>query len=189
MAVGNCMTFSLGMRAPSQAELLLDFAEFLAEPLGEGLRYVDPDLQPARDNGEISAQALGRVAHALERLRNIDASMLTDWFGRFITRYRSAQVVPPPRRALAPDEIAKRLRHARVIRNPWSRFAWHRNGRNAALFVAGERYPCPLGLARTLCARREFDGRELSDLCREKSAQEVIAALVNAGHLHIAPSR
>ena len=188
-AVGNCMTFSIGMRAPSQAELLLDFAEFLAEPLGEELRYVDPDLEPARDNSEITAPALGRVAHALKRLRKIDPPALADWFGRFVTRYRSAQVAPPPQRALGPDEIAKRLRNACVIRNPWSRFAWRRNGHNAALFVAGERYNCPSVLARVLCAQREFDGGELAGLCRQRSALDAIAALVNAGHLHIAAKR
>ena len=41
---GPCMTFSIGMRAPSQAELTGDLADYLAERLHEDQRYADPDL-------------------------------------------------------------------------------------------------------------------------------------------------
>ncbi len=46
VALGACMTYSIGMRAPSQAELLVDFAETLAEGLPENARLSDPDLAP-----------------------------------------------------------------------------------------------------------------------------------------------
>src|SRR6185437_11852169 len=36
---GPCMTFSIGMRAPSQAELTGDLADYIAEQLPEELRY------------------------------------------------------------------------------------------------------------------------------------------------------
>ena len=187
-AVGNCMTFSIGMRAPSQAELLLDFAESLAEPLGEESRYVDPDLMAARDANEIDASAVARAARALKRLRTIDEPTIAQWFGRFITRYRSAQGAAPGRRAITAAEVPKRLAKATVIRHPWSRFAWSRDGRNAALFVAGERYACPLALARTLCAQREHAGAALARACTNARARAVLALLVNAGHLHLSRS-
>jgi len=184
-AVGDCMTFSVGMRAPAQAELLLDFAEFLAEPLGEESRYVDADLQLQRDAGEIDAAALVRVRRALPYFANVDKSTFTDWFGRFITRYRAAHEAAPPTRSLSAAELATKLPRKRVLRNPWSRFAWTRNGRKATLFVAGEAHPCPLALARALCAQREHAGMTLARLCAGTSEHEVLAALVNGGHLQI----
>ena len=156
------MTFSVGMRAPAQAELLLDFAEFLAEPLGENARYVDADLQPARSSGEIDAAALARARRALEHFSDVDESMFADWFGRFITRYRAAHDAAPIAQSLTPAQIAAKLQRTRVLRNPWSRFAWMRNGRNAWLFVAGERYACSTALARALCAQREYAGAALA---------------------------
>ena len=188
-AVGTCMTFSIGMRAPSQAELLLDFAESLAEGIGEESRYADPDLKPARAAGEIDAAAIARAARALERLRGIDDARIGEWFGRFITRYRSAQGAAPLRRAATAAEVAGRLPGSTVFRHPWSRYAWRRDGRAAVLFVAGERYACPLALARTLCAQREHAGSALARLCTNARAGEVLAALINAGHLHLAPGR
>ena len=44
VADGPCMTFSVGMRAPATGELLLDFAEHLAERLPESQRYTDAGL-------------------------------------------------------------------------------------------------------------------------------------------------
>jgi len=167
---------------------MLDFAESLAEPLGEELRYVDPDLMAVRDANEIDAAALARAARALERLRTIDESAIAQWFGRFITRYRSAPGAAPGGRAITAADVPKRLAKATVIRHPWSRFAWCRDGRNAALFVAGERYACPLALARTLCARREHAGAALARACTNARAREVLALLVNAGHLHLSRS-
>ena len=188
-AVGDCMTFSIGMRAPSHAELLLDFAESQAEPLGEESRYVDPDLQPARDAGEIDSVALTRAARALARLREVDESAMAEWFGRFITRYRSAQGAAQRGRTLTAADIARRLPKTSLLRHPWSRFAWMRSGRGAALFVAGERYTCSLALARALCAHREHAGASLARLCADARARGVLAALINAGHLLPIPAR
>ena len=183
-AIGECMTFSVGMRAPSQAELLLDFAEFLAEPLGEERRFSDPDLRPVRAPGEIDMAALARVRAAMPQFSDVDISTLHDWFGRFITRYRSAHAALPASRPLAPARLAAKLAKSRLLRNPFSRFAWIRAGRGAALFVAGERFDCPLALATALCARHEFDGVALARMAG-KSGAATLAALVDGGHLQI----
>jgi 50S ribosomal protein L16 3-hydroxylase len=48
VAEDACLTFSVGMRAPSAAELLGDFVDTLAADADEALRYRDPDLAPPR---------------------------------------------------------------------------------------------------------------------------------------------
>lgn len=179
VAVGPCMTLSVGMRAPSSAELLLDLAEHLAEPLGEEQRYVDPDLEPAADPGEIDAAALRRVDKALHALRALDDAALRQWFGGFITRYRSAQAARPRRRAVSPEEF-ERLLAARppLLRNPWSRAAWTRAGRQADLFVAGSRWRVGVPLAASLCAA----GAIALPARLGAAEREVLRELVNLGH-------
>jgi 50S ribosomal protein L16 3-hydroxylase len=184
-AVGNCMTFSIGMRAPAQAELLLDLAEFLAERLGEESRYVDADLLPARDSGKIDADAIARARRALPQFAHVDKSLFVDWFGRFITRYRAAHEAAPLTRPLPSTQLAAKLPRARVLRNPWSRFAWMRNGRSATVFVAGTSYACAPALAHELCAQREHVGAALARVCADARGREVLTALVNAGHLRL----
>ncbi len=69
VSIGECMTYSIGMRAPSQAELLVDFAETLAERIPETARLADPDLVPARGDGEIDEAALACVMRAMPWMR------------------------------------------------------------------------------------------------------------------------
>lgn len=182
-AIGECMTFSVGMRAPAQAELLLDLAEFLAEPLGEESRLADPDLRPARDAGEIDSGALARVRAALPHFSNLDDATLLRWFGVFITRYRCGHSALPAARPLTPTQLAAKLPDSRLLRNPFSRFAWTRHGRGALLFVAGESFDCSVALAQALCAQREHAGTPLAHM--GASAHATLAALVNTGHLRL----
>jgi 50S ribosomal protein L16 3-hydroxylase len=188
VAVDECLTFSVGMRAPSLTELIVDFADSIAEPLGEEARYVDPDLSPARDPYEIDAAAMRRVDAALSRLRNRDPAALQQWFGRFITRYRSAHEAMPTARPLTAQQVAEKLPGVRLVRNPWSRAAWSRRGRGAELFVAGQSFGCSAGLARLLAANRELPG---ADVARFASATDlsVLTDLINSGHLRLVRQR
>ncbi|MEP6938188.1 MAG: cupin domain-containing protein [Rudaea sp.] len=186
VAAGECMTWSVGMRAPAQAELLLDFAEFLAEPLGETRRYADPDLSPACDKGEIDGAALQRVRAAIPQFAGADDATLRSWFGRFITRYRSAQFAALAPRRLGADELLRRLPGALAMRNPFSRIAWIRQGRAAELFVAGDAWRCSLGLARLVASDREIAGDRLVAECTSATAQAVLVDLFRLGHLQIA---
>jgi len=188
VAVGACMTFSVGMRAPSVAELVVDLADSIAEPLGEEARYIDPDLAPARDAHEIDAGAVRRVCAALAALRDSDPATTRQWFGRFITRYRSAHEAVPPTRPLTAQQIAAKLPRSRVVRNPWSRAAWSRRGRGAELFVAGESFTCGMPFARLLASSRDLAGDDVAR-CANAIGLSVLASLVNAGHLRLVRRR
>ena len=187
-ALGDCMTFSVGMRAPAQAELLLDFAEHLADAMSEERRYADPDLAPSKNAGEIDAAALARARAAMPHFSNVDNATLARWFGCFITRYRAAHEAAPGARSITVAQLAVKLSRMRLLRNPWSRMAWTRQGRNALLFVAGHAHACPLALARLLAGVREISGTELQR-CAGETGLSVVAELVNAGHLQLSRQR
>ncbi len=185
VAAGECMTFSIGMRAPAAAELLQDFAERVAETWPESRRYADPDLRPVRDAGEIDAAALRRARRALGAFaRAMDEDAFADWFGAFITRYRCAQTAQPRRRALDAAVIAQKLERCTFEPSPHSRFAWHRLGRGARLHVAGSTYDAPVAWARALAGSRQLlKGARLAKLAQRQRGIALLAALINAGHI------
>jgi 50S ribosomal protein L16 3-hydroxylase len=177
---GPCMTFSVGMRAPSQAELTGDLADYLAERLPDELRYADPDLKPAKSIGEIDRAALTRLRQALPFAAALDEAMLADWFGRFITRYRNAQVPAHPEKPLSEAALHKLLDGgAQLLRHPWARMAWTRGKTGATLFVSGGAYPAPAELAAELCRQ------PMLSVAGKLSAADcaLLLALVNDGHL------
>jgi len=177
---GPCMTFSIGMRAPSQAELTGDLADHIAERLPEELRYADPDLKPAKAAGEIDRAAIERLRTALPFAAALNDDMLRDWFGCFITRYRNAQVPAPLEKPLNDAALAKQLdAGAQLLRHPWSRLAWSRGKSSCTLYVSGHAYPATPALAQQLCEQRTLG------LAGKPNAPEraLLLALVNDGHL------
>src|SRR3546814_14720760 len=88
VAEDPCLTFSIGMRAPSSAELLGDFVDTLAADADDGQRFVDPDLAPAMDPHEIDDAAIRRVTAALNARRMRDTDRPRDGV---------APVIPPNR--------------------------------------------------------------------------------------------
>lgn len=183
---GPCMTISVGMRAPSQAELTGDLADYLAERLPDELRYADPDLAPVKTIGEIDAAALARLRTALPFAAGLDDDALRDWFGRFITRYRNAQTPASPARAVTAASLHKQLAAgARLLRHPWSRLAWARGRAGTTLFANGEAWPVSATLAKVLCAQHEYTPPTAPTAADEA----LLLALVNAGHLAVRKAR
>ncbi|HZX80211.1 MAG TPA: cupin domain-containing protein [Lysobacter sp.] len=181
VAEDPCLTFSVGMRAPSSAELLGDFVDTLAAGADEALRYNDPDLAPARDPNEIDDEAMRRAIEALNALRMNDQDRLTDWFGRFVTTYRSSGIVAAPHESLDAAMVEAALSQGAVLhRNPFSRAAWRRLSRGAALFVAGQSFPMPVADAKRLAGATQIDLALYSRL--GVAARAAVTDLAAAGH-------
>ena len=184
IALDPCLTFSIGMRAPSSAELIGDYLDHLTSDADETLRYRDPDLQPPRDAYEIDAAAMGRAIEALNALRINDPDRLGEWFGRFITTYRAGGEVAPGEEPRPRIEVEWDLEHGGELqRHPFSRVAWRKARRGAALFCSGLQFQLPVRDAQALAAARSLDGagyRKLSERGRD-----VAFELYSEGHYQL----
>src|SRR5690606_15193983 len=150
----------------------------------ESLRYGDPDLAPPKDVNEIDAAAMQRVVEALNLLRMNDPERLGDWFGRFITLYRSghhAAAGGPPRSRI---EVEWDLRQGATLhRHPWTRMAWRRGRKGARLYVAGHDHALPARDAQRLAAAEVLDnGRYLA---LSDAGRDLVQALLGEGHYRL----
>jgi 50S ribosomal protein L16 3-hydroxylase len=181
VAEDACLTFSIGMRAPSSAELIGDYLDNLVAEADDAVRYHDEDLTAPANPYEIDTIAMNRVVEALNALRMNDPDKLGDWFGRFITTYRaSGEVMPAPD---APDHAGLEQVLAEGVslhRHPWSRVAWRRAKRGATLFFSGLSFDLTLGDAQLLSEQETLDATHFARLSRK--GREALADLVAAGH-------
>src|SRR5258706_10022409 len=69
VAESESLTWSIGFRAPSDAELVAGFLDFLRDRLEPTGRYGDPGEPPAAHAGEIPARLLGHSGGALPAVR------------------------------------------------------------------------------------------------------------------------
>jgi 50S ribosomal protein L16 3-hydroxylase len=180
VALDSCMTFSVGMRAPSSAEMLVDFAEDLAQKLPEYQRYEDPDLQTAEDPYEIDSTAFARVQNAMAVFQNASEAERRRWFGQFITRYRASGVIQAGSHHPSWVDALRALADGQTLyRHPFARLAWNRHGDEALLHVSGESYPMAAADASAICRQKQIAGRDFHAL--GKQAQLAMAELYGQG--------
>ncbi len=189
VAENPCLTFSVGMRAPAAAELLGDYADTLAADAPDELRYADPDLALSGDAGEIDEAAIQRVEAALQQLRMDDPDRFGDWFGSFITTYRSAVLPAADDYPLPRPAMEQALADGALLwRHPWSRMAWRRARQSdaaapARLYAGGAPYPLAIDDARRLAAADSIDARLYAAL--GEAGRAAVAALLAAGHYRL----
>lgn len=69
IAEGECMTYSIGFRAPSYQELGEAFLQFMADSIDLPGRYADPDLAVSRRPAELGNDMLEQIATELDKVR------------------------------------------------------------------------------------------------------------------------
>ena len=107
VAVGECITYSVGFRAPAADELASAFLDFLQDRLDVGGRYADPDLEPTCEPGRLPTRIVDYAARVAGRLRWTRADV-ERFVGSYLTEPKHNVVFDPPRRTLAPQAFAKR---------------------------------------------------------------------------------
>lgn len=184
VAIGDdCMTYSIGFRAPSRAELIEAWADDMIPDLSDSDRYSDPHLLQQDNPGEISAEALAQLqAMIAETL--LDKTRFARWFGQYNTTPKNPEIDWRPEHAEDADDVRQRLAAGMtLVRNPASRFSLIREtGTSLLLFADGHCIACRDDTARF--AERVCAETELAVSPDSVSATlEVIALLVNAGSL------
>lgn len=155
----DCMTLSIGFRAPSRAELITGWSDHVLDGLGEDDRYSDPMLPLQSCPGEITADTLERLqAMVLEKLA--DRTEFARWFGQFNSAPKYPDMDWSPESPLTMAQVRRAAEAGRILRNFASRFVFFREGEGLVLFVDGEAYPCTGAAARfaeALCAAQEVE--------------------------------
>jgi 50S ribosomal protein L16 3-hydroxylase len=133
IAETECLTWSVGFRAPSDQEIAAGFLDFLGERLDLPGRYGDPGLAPTRSPGRIPPELLAHVARTLGRIR-WGARDALDFAGRFLTEPKAHVYFTPPAKALPPSRFAAAARRRGVALDRRARLL-HAKGR---FFLNGE---------------------------------------------------
>lgn len=178
VALDTGMTWSVGLRAPSQADLFAALGDWLAGGRAEGRRYTDPPGPDLHLPGEIDATAVECLLGLLAPPEDFRA-----FLGGFLTTYRLAHAPAPPDRSTSPTEVGEKLAGDAILRrNPWTRLAWIAEAEGASLFAAGDVFECSREQAVTLCAG---DAWRTDDDPVRPEWLTLLAALIDAGHFYL----
>jgi 50S ribosomal protein L16 3-hydroxylase len=183
VALEECLTYSIGFRAPSQYDLVAGFLQRVVSAVDRSRLYADPDLSRAREPGEISPAALAR----LRRIVASGSRAGTADFARFAGEHLTERRVDQHASRARPGDVsglARALRlGAALVRRPDARVAFARRGRGALLFADGRHWTLPPALAPAapvLTRSRHVASESLRPLLRRRGLIALLAELVSA---------
>ena len=187
VAVDDCMTYSVGFRAPSAAEVLTHFTDFLSQYLTDEERYTDADAQPVSDPHQIQGDALDRLKSLLAEHMS-DERMLLTWFGQFMTEPRYPELVAGEE--LGEEDFVNSLQDGAIlVRNPSARMAWSEVDDDVLLFASGQSRYLPgklRELLKLICAADALHAENLGPWLADEDGRDLLYELVKQGSLGFA---
>lgn len=182
----DCMTYSVGFRAPSHAEILRSFTDFVGEKLTSESRYTDPGMDLQDNPGQIGPEALQQVRDIFNRYLN-DESQLATWLGQYVTDPKYPDLEQQPEDEISLEQIQGALEDSDLLltRNEGSRFSYYQIADDKViLFADGTSFECEgptCSLATSLCQNVNIviNQGDWSD-----QALQILVSLLNQGSVY-----
>ncbi|HUG55192.1 MAG TPA: cupin domain-containing protein, partial [Vicinamibacteria bacterium] len=185
VALEECLTYSIGFRAPAHGDLVAGFLARVVAGLDRSLLYADPGLAPAREPAAIDPAAL-------RHMRRIVSDAVACLEGPEFTRFVGEHLTEPRRETarrrlrVSAEALRRALRGGGWLsRRPGARVAFVRGRRGpVSLYADGREWPVPKAIARAvplLARRRRLDAGTLRSWRGRPALLALLARLVTDG--------
>lgn len=105
VAIGECMTYSIGFRAPSYQELGEAFLHFMADTIDLPDRYADPELALSKHPAEIGSPMIEKIAEQLAKIK-FTKNDIQIFLGEYLSEPKSTVFFQSPEKPLTPKKFA-----------------------------------------------------------------------------------
>lgn len=185
----ECMTYSIGFRAPRHQDLVANFLQHAVDTIDEDARYSDPDLDPVDHAGELDGAARQKVRDLLRGLVENETS-IDRWLGRYLTKPARNRRAMPPEQPVSAETLVNALRNGRALRRgPVARLAFiDRDDGSATLFANGKEIELDPNLSyatRLVTGRQELPADTLAPRLNDRAFVDLLVSLVNDGLLEL----
>jgi 50S ribosomal protein L16 3-hydroxylase len=123
IAETECLTWSIGFRAPTDEELVQGFLDFLRDRLSPEGHYRDPGGKPVRHPGAIPARWMQHATRAMRSIRWNDRD-IRGFTGRFLSEPKAHVFFTPPARPMPRAAFERKAARTGLELDPRSRLVF-----------------------------------------------------------------
>ena len=180
IALGDCMTYSVGFRAPSSQEIATQFLVYLQDKLALAGRYADPRLKRPRHPAEIGREMLQQIEAMIAKIHWKRTDIL-DFAGRYLSEPKAHIFFDSPTRPLGPAAFRKQA----------EKHGLHLDSRTLLLFQGSQFFlngeslrtdPKTAAMLRKLADTRRLEATALTD-----ELAGILYEWYRLGYLHPGP--
>lgn len=182
VALGDCMTYSIGFRAPSHQELAEQFLVFLQDRITREGMYADPDLTPQPRPGRIPAAMVRNIARVVNGIR-WSARDVERFAGMLLSEPKPQVFFSPPRPALSAAQFQRQARRRGVALDLKTRMLFDAR----TVFINGEAQAA-LGSARGPLTRLADERSLPPGVELDPSAAQTLYRWYCAGYIVVNPA-
>ena len=191
VALDDCLTLSVGFRAPSHYELLTHFAEDQFSNITDPFlipRYEDPKLTLTENCGEITGSALEKIIDTIQSYAG-NTENIKRWFGRYITEPKNDSDDLSEEDPYSVDQLREILTSQDyVCRSEYARFSFIKNPNDTSyLYVNGHEHLLESNaqlFAPAICNQRRIDTCAMLSLINSPECEDLVVKFFNSGYLY-----
>lgn len=190
VALNDCMTFSVGFRAPSESDIIMGFSEFIAQKSSHEKRYSDAEIENASEHSAlIDSSAIERISKMVRDSINQEGA-LEQWIAQYMTESKYEGLHEPLEDELEWEDLEPLLTQGQVItHNETSRWAYFQNKNEIHLTINGERVNFTQSesskkLSVILANHRHTKLSSITEMLANKDCQDLLLNLFNGNHLY-----
>ena len=189
VALNECMTYSVGFRAPSQAEMLENLVENLLEDPRLKQRFNDSERECQAHPGELTAGDMERLIDFVVDALPQDTQALQLWLGKYLSQPKVDNNDTLEPSCLSKAELIKLInRRVTFEKSPGIRFLYFINDDEICLFANGTLHRAAaeqLQFIQYLCNTTIFKHNSYKTHLQDKNALELWRDLLEAGLINI----
>lgn len=185
IALGECMTYSIGFRSPTFQELGEAFLQFMADSIDLPGRYADADLKPSEHPAELSKNMLEKVALELKKVEPTKEDIAV-FMGEYLSTPKHSVFFDQPKKPLSPAQFLLAAQQRGIQLALKSRMLYQGN----TLFLNGESFEVG-GVDRDLLTQladtRRLNGDSLTSAfaCISADMQETLCLWYEDGWINL----
>jgi 50S ribosomal protein L16 3-hydroxylase len=145
VALGECMTYSIGFRSPPYQELGEAFLQFMADTIELPGRYADADLAFSRHPAEISRSMLTRIGSELRKIQFTDDDIAI-FLGEYLPEPKPSVIFEAPSGSLTKARFVEMACKRGVVLSRKTRMLY----RGKHVFINGESFTVTRGDGKLL---------------------------------------
>lgn len=183
IALDDCITWSIGFRAPPASEIVSAFLDYLQDELQIPGRYCDPELKPQQHPGWISSALIDQYDTMISQIKWTRRD-IENFAGRYLSEPKPHIYFAPPSRPIALAAFRKSALRRGIRLDQRTLMLYRRK----SVFINGETLslssPEEVEILSGLADRRELDVPELAILDHSTTLARIHEMYKN-GFLHL----